>query len=62
MDPETIMLGEMTEKDKCCDITYMWNQKKIIEMNAYTKTERDSQIQKTSLQLPEGRGEREGTH
>ena len=39
MDLEIIILGEVsqTEKDKYRDITYLWNLKKMIEMNLYTK-------------------------
>ena len=37
--------------------TYMWNLKKMIQMNLFTKTEIDSQTRKTNLWLPKGKGE-----
>ena len=35
----------------------MWNLKKMIQMNLFTKTEIDSQTRKTNLWLPKGKGE-----
>ena len=37
------------------DITYMWNLKNDTNESVY-KTEIDSEIQKTNLQLPKGKG------
>ena len=37
------------------DITYMWNLKNNTNKSVY-KTEIDSEIQKTNLQLPKGKG------
>ena len=59
MDLEMIILseGHQTEKDKYHDITYMWNLKKMIQMNLFTK-QTDSQALKTNLQLPKQEGGR----
>ena len=37
MDLETIILSEVREKDRYCMITYMWNLKKMIQRNLFTK-------------------------
>ena len=60
MDPENIILSEVsqTEKDKYY-ITYMWNLKNNTNESIY-KTEADSQTQKTNLWLPKGKGGGEG--
>ena len=48
MDLENIMLSgiSQTERQILCDITYMWNLKN--KRNVNSKTETDSQIQKTN--------------
>ena len=57
MDLENIMLNEMSQR-KTCEITYMHNIKN--NTKEYTcKTETDSQIQKSNLQLPQGIGKGE---
>ena len=38
----------------------MWNLKKMIQMNLFTKQEIDSQTQKTNLWLPKGKEVRQG--
>ena len=60
MDPENIILSEVsqTEKDKYY-ITYTWNLKNNTNESIY-KTEADSQTQKTNLWLPKGKGGGEG--
>ena len=60
MDLEIILLSQViqTEKDIEYNITYMWNlknQTKLFKLFIY-KTEIDSQIQKTDLWLPKGKG------
>ena len=64
MDLEIILLSQViqTEKDIEYNITYMWNlknQTKLFKLFIY-KTEIDSQIQKTDLWLPKGKGGGEG--
>ena len=64
MDLEIILLSQViqTEKDIEYNITYMWNLKnktKLFKLFIY-KTEIDSQIQKTDLWLPKGKGGGEG--
>ena len=56
MDLESIMLSEIsqTEKNKYYMFTYVWNLK-TKQTNKYNRTETDSQIQRTNLQLPEAR-------
>ena len=50
MDPETITLGEVSQIETKIspDTIYMLNLKNMIQMNLFTKPERDSQTQKTS--------------
>ena len=57
MDPEYVMLGEIsqTKKDKYHDIPCMWNLKN--NRNACTyKSETNSQTKERDLWLPKGRG------
>ena len=53
MDLEIVILGEISqkEKDKYHMISYMWNLKKMIQMNLLTKWK---QTHRLSLRLPEG--------
>ena len=37
MDLEIIISSEVRQKEKYCDITYIWNLKKMIQMNLFTK-------------------------
>ena len=56
MDLEIIILSEVSQKEKDkYDIPYMWNLKKDANEFIY-KTETDSQMQKTNLWLPKGKG------
>ena len=57
MDLEIIILSEVkqTEKDKYHDMIYMWNLKSDANELIY-KTEIESQMQKTNLWLPGGKG------
>ena len=61
MDLEIIILSEvsLTEKDKYHDIAYMSKKKKDTNELIY-KTEADSQLQRTNLWLPVGKGCGEG--
>ena len=60
MDLEIIILSEVRpRKTNINDITYMWNLKKNVINELTCKTEIDSQMQKTNLRLPKGKG-REG--
>lgn len=43
-----------------CDITYMWNQKKIIEMNAYAKQKEIHRYRKQACSYQRGEGKGEG--
>ena len=52
MDLEIIMLSEVRQKK--INITYMWNLKNDTNELIY-KTETDSQISKSNLQLPKGK-------
>ena len=58
MDLEIIICSEIRqkEKEKYCDITYIWNLKKNDTNKFIYKTEIDSQTQKTNLWLPKGVG------
>ena len=47
MDLEIIILREVSERKISYDISYMWNLKKMIHMNLFTKT--DSQTMETNL-------------
>ena len=62
MDLEIIILGEVsqTEKDKYRDITYLWNLKKMIEMNLYTKQKQTHRHQKQIYGYQRGKGVGEG--
>ena len=62
MDQESIILSEIskTEKYKYSVVTYMWNLKKIKEVNVYNKTETSPQIQRTNKWLQVRRGKWEG--
>ena len=37
MDLEIIISSEVRQKEKYCDITYIWNLKKMIQINLFTK-------------------------
>ena len=52
MDLEIIISSEVRQKEKYCDITYIWNLKKNDTNEFIYKTEIDSQTQKTNLWLP----------
>lgn len=60
MDPETITLGEVSQIETKIspDTIYMLNLKNMIQMNLFTKPERDSQTQKTSYGYQRGKGGR----
>ena len=32
------------ERQESCDICYMWNLKKMVEMHIFTKTEKETQV------------------
>ena len=57
MDVEIIILSKVSQKEErqILYITYMWNLKKMIHMNLFTKRELKSQIQKTNLLLQKGK-------
>ena len=58
MDLEIVILSEVsqTERDKISyDIAYMWNLKKWYNELIY-KREIESQMEKTNLRLPRGKG------
>ena len=55
MDLEIVQLSKPGRKDKCDDIAYTWNLKKYYIRELIYKTETESQMQKTNLQLPEGK-------
>ena len=39
IDPEIVTLSEVSQREReiLCDITYMWNLKKKIQINLFTK-------------------------
>ena len=49
MNLEIITLSEVRQRQ----ISYMWNQKKMIQMNLFTKQNRRTDIE--NLELPKGR-------
>ena len=61
MDLETVILREVKsdwEKQISYDTAYMWNLKKMVQMNFFRKQKTDPQACKTNLWLPGERGER----
>ena len=54
MELEIIILSEVNQEDKYHMSQYMWNLQYAINQFIYRK-ETDPQIQKTNLQLPEGK-------
>ena len=58
MDLENIILNKVSQKSY--DITYMWNIKKKDTHELIYQIETDSQIKKTKLWLPKGKGGEEG--
>ena len=60
MDPETITLGEVSQIETkiSSDTIYMLDLKNMIQVNLFTKTEIDSQTQKTSYGYQRGKGGR----
>ena len=59
MDLEVIILSEVseTEKDKYHDKTYMWNLKKMIQMNLFPKQKQTHVHRKPFMVTKEERGE-----
>ena len=49
VDLEVIILSEVSQRQISYDITYMWNLKKMIQIELIYKTEIDPQTQKTNL-------------
>ena len=58
MDLEMIILSEVRQRERHVpyDITYMWNLKKNHRNELISKTETDSQTEKTNLRLTMGKG------
>ena len=57
MGLESVILSEVSQTEKPCDITYIQNLKYDTNELIY-ETETDSQTQRTNLPLPGGRGEK----
>ena len=56
IDLEGIILSEMSEKDKCCMISFTYEIERIQQTSEYNKEETDSQIQRTNnYQQEQGR-------
>ena len=51
MDLEMIILSEVNEKQMSCDITYKWNQIKMIQSNLFIEQKQTQQISKSNLWL-----------
>ena len=60
MDLENIMLSEVSQRQILCDFSCMQTLKNNTN-ECICKTEADSQIQKTNLWLPKGKGDGGGT-
>ena len=56
MDPEIVILSQVRERQISYGITYMWNLKKIVQMNLFTK-QRVTDVE--NLWLPRGQGGRD---
>ena len=59
MGLDSVILSEVSQTEKPCDITYIQNLKYDTNELIY-ETETDSQTQRTNLPLPGGRGEKGG--
>ena len=56
MNLEIIILSEVVRKRQMSyNIVYIWNLKKVIQMNLFTK-QKQTYKQKTNLWLPKGKG------
>ena len=61
IDLEFIILSEVTRQRQISyDITYMWNLKKMIQMNLFTKQKQTHIENKLTVTKGERRGEGEG--
>ena len=61
MDLEIIILSKVsqTEKDKYHMLSHMWNLKKMIQMNLFTKQKQTHRLRKQIYGYQGGRGERD---
>ena len=59
MDPEIITLSEVSQTRISQDITYMWNQKNVMQMNLFTKY-KYKLTKKTNIWLPTKKAVRRG--
>ena len=60
MDLETVILGEVIERELLYDILYVWNLKGNHADELILKTDIDSRSQRTNLQLLKGKNGRKG--
>ena len=56
MDLEIIILCEVSQRQKSYDITYMWNRKKMIQMNLFTKQKQAHRHRKQCYGYQRGKG------
>ena len=56
MDLEIIILSEVSQRQISYDITYMWNLKKMIQMNLFTKQKQTHRHRKQTYGYQRGKG------
>ena len=59
MDLEIIILSQTRERQVSYDITYMWNLKKMVQMNLFTKQKQSHRYRKQTYGYQGGNGERD---